>query len=250
MAEPEKKPEEKKVETPPEKKPEEKKPDPKIEESEVDDLGYQKVKSDEKKPEEKKPEPKPKEEPKVDPATGYDKEPEKVEPEEKPKEDDKKDVELGYELKVDSIIPKEELTGIKEFAKANEMSQKQVQAYIDRRAGQIKSFVEAQEKADKAAERQMKELRVSWHKELKDDPTFGGDKFDHNVKMVEKVLEEFFPNTKKELTKRGSMLPPYVMRDYAKLADKLYSTEKLTEGDPVVPTEEKKEDDFLSEMYQ
>ena len=58
------------------------------------------------------------------------------------------------------------------------------------------------------------------------------------------------PNTKKELTKSGAMLPPWVMRDLAKLAETLYASPKLVQGDPVVPREEVDDEDAHLAFYK
>jgi hypothetical protein len=82
------------------------------------------------------------------------------------------------------------------------------------------------------ADRQDKLRKASWHKELKEDPVFGGDKFLTNVTRGEKVLDEYLPELKKELTEAKQMLRPSVMRGLARLADMLYPDDKLVQGDP------------------
>lgn len=227
---------------------------------EYDELGYEIVpeKKDEPKPSDKKPDAKPPEKKADDtkvenPSTGYGDEPPKDEtPAPAAKPEEKKDVDLGFELKIDAIIPKEAVTKVKEFAKANEMTQKQTQALVDILKTDTESTNKAIADAKAAADQELKATRSKWHKELKEDPTFGGENFKHNVHQAERVLQDLMPETKKELTKRGTVLPPYVMRDLAKIAEKFYATTSLVQGDPQPPTEKKNEtesDDPLA-FYQ
>jgi hypothetical protein len=200
-----------------------------------DEFGYEKISKDEgdKDPKAKKLDKKPDD--KIEKlATGYDKEPPVIVEEVKPPVVEPP-VELGFELKVDEVIPKDEVTKVKEFAKAHGLTQTAAQAYLDLRAGEVKEIATAQAEAIKNAEREVAATRSKWYSELKADPVFGGEKMQHNVMHVEKVLQEFMPLTKKELTDRGSVLPPYVMRDLAKLAEHLYSTENLIQGEPSIP---------------
>ena len=176
--------------------------------------------------------------------TGYEEEPPKVEEPPPAKEEPPVKTDLGYELKVEGL-PAEEIKTITEFAKANELSQKAAQAFADFRKSQIKSAEEAKVANEKAQLAERDRIRSGWHKELKTDPQFGGEKFANNLLAAEKVVNEFMPHTKKMLTERGSMLPPYVMRDLVKLSEVLHPTQKLVQGDPPAP-EETEEDDPLA----
>lgn len=188
----------------------------------------------------------PKEEEKIEtPATGYGEKPLAAPKEETPPVEEVK-VELGYELDVKDIGAAEALK-IKEFAKANTLTKEAAQALVNLKKSEITAYKQAVTEAQKLQEKQISEIKASWDKELRTHPTFGGDKFGHNVMRAEKVLSEFMTETKKVLTERKSMLPPYVMRDLSRLADHLYSTEKLVQGDATrseVVVE--KEDDHLA----
>jgi hypothetical protein len=135
---------------------------------------------------------------------------------------------------------------IKEFAKANKLSKEQAEAFLNLK----KSEIAAVKAADVAYEAHVKqkaaELKASWHKELKSDKTFGGEKFAQNLHNVDKVLTDFLGETKKQLTDSKSMLPPYVMRDLAKLADHLYKGTNLVQGEATAGADEKH---FLDELY-
>ncbi len=210
----------------------------------VDDFGYEKTPEApaDKKPADKKPDDKPAEEVKA-PATGYEAEPKPIE-EEKPV--DPPAVEVPDEL--DPLLkdlPKDESGRIKDFAKKNGLSKEQVTAYADVRKKEFADAKVAQAKYEKDMENAKLKVRADWHAELKSDAVFGGEKFQHSVSRVNKVLEEFMPQTKKALTDNSGMLPPYVMRDLAKLADHLYPVEKLVTGDPASEGEKEEKDSPL-----
>lgn len=218
-----------------------------------DEFGYEKKpasegKKDEgakgdKKPEQAAP---PAKEPEA--STGYGVEPPVVpsEPKEPPAP-----VDLGFDVDTKGL-PEEELPKLKEFLKNHKMSKEQAQAITENR----KEFYAAQEKqrTDFAAAQVREEARIkaAWHQELKSDPTFGGEHFASNVKIVDRVVEDFMPGTKKMLTERKTMLPPYVMRDLLKLGDHLFGTGALVSGQPPAPKEESEQsdDDILKDMYK
>lgn len=224
-------------------------------EEEVDDFGYAKEPSP---PDEKKDPPKeekkegekapviPKLEDIKEPATGYDKEPEKLEDppkkEDPPKESDEID-------KMFDGIPKKEVDRVRALIEKHKPSPELLKDYADNLK---KDYVDAKANHDqsvKAAEREKQQIRATWHKELKEDTTFGGANFKTNVARGEKVLEEFMPHTRKALTDNKSMLPPYVMRDLATLADHLYPEQKLVQGDPPPKEEAKDESDSALDFY-
>lgn len=216
-----------------------------------DQYGYKIVKAQEGDPDQKgkgdpKPESeKPPEEEKIDPGTGYDADKPPVETppaEQKPDEQkpDDKTV-LGYEVNFEGL-PEEDKTKIIELAKGAKDPKELLERYIAFRKSEIAEITKAQQLAEQNYESEKIKVRSNWHKELKEDPNFGGEKFAHNIHQAEKVLHDVMPETKKELTKRGSMLPPYVMRDLAKLADRLYATPKLQQGDPPKPIEDKEKE--------
>ena len=185
-----------------------------------------------------------------DPATGYIEdpakvvepakpaEPAKVEDPAKPAEPAKVDdpaPSKDFELKnIDGLLANE-LEEIKSFAKKHGVTQEVAQALVDLKQDEVKKLDVAFEAQKVEAKANKERIRGEHIKELKDDPDFGGEKFDASVKKAEKVLGEYMPNTKKQLTKEGGMLPPYVMRDLAKLSDHLYSNKPLVKGEPLIP---------------
>ncbi len=226
----------------------------------LDDLGYEKIApepgappADPNKPAEKPATPPAAAPPaKVEtPATGYGAEPPKVEdppaapaaPATPPTPPDEMDKALEG-------LPKEELGKVKEFATKNAMTVVQAKAYADLRKQELVDAQAHAVKQQKDFDAEKIRIRAEWHKELKTDPVFGGEKFDHNVSKAEKVLEDFLPSIKKSLTERKAMLPPDHMRDLAKLADTLYAAEKLVQGDPAKPAETVVEDDDGTAFYK
>jgi hypothetical protein len=231
---------------------------------EVDDLGYTTPEDvtpavEEVKPDEEKP--KPTEElPSEEDSTGYGKEDEVEKPEDKPaektaeelakeKEDEenKTDEEKAAELVQANI--KKHIEGLPEsvnkdavskFAEENGLTDVQVEAYVKLAKADDASLVTQRENA-------IKEQRKAWKGELQGDPEFGGENFDKNVDRVNKVLDKYMPDTKKILTERGTMLPPYIMRDFLKLDKVLNPTTKLPTGEP--PAVKKEEVSLLDEMY-
>jgi len=215
----------------------------------LDDLGYEvpepegtgKEEPEGKKAEEKgptgyedKPDEKKEPEPEFikDPATGYDEDKAPKAPEEKPEpkaEADDKDKPQEIEFSSEGL-DEEDITEIKEFAKKHSVTNEVAQALADQRLADIKEYKQINSDQEAENERNKQAQRVAWHQELKADKDFGGEHFGHNIKQAEKVIDEFMPGLKKQLTDSGAMLPPYVMRDLAKMATHLYSTAALDQG--------------------
>ena len=223
-------------------------------EPELDEFGYAKNKPEPKpedkpepKPEDKPAEnfPKPEDKPVEKPATGYNKpedKPAEPKPEDKPadKPEDKPEGITKEDLtEVLGELPEFDKNRISDFALKNKMTKDQVQAYADL----IKNDITE-------AQQNVQIQRQTWKKELIDDPEFGGENFDKNVDKVEKVLEKHLPHTKKMLTDRGGMMPPYIMRDLLGIAKFLNPTTKMPTGEPSVVVEESSDKDFLNEMYK
>lgn len=226
-------------------------------EGDFDDYGYPIVKDEGDPPKEAAGKPKsepPKADDKIEnPATGYGVEPPKVDDPTPPVTPpatppaDPPTVDLGFEVNDDGI-PKEESAKLKEFLKKHGASKELAQALLDQRKSELQSAEASRVQAEQEAKAQKSRVEAQWHKELKDDPTFGGEKFAHNILRAEKVVEEFMPDLKKRLTETKAMLPPYVMRGLANVGNHLYETPSLVQGDPVNanPEDAKGEDDPLA----
>lgn len=130
---------------------------------------------------------------------------------------------------------------ISEFAVKNKLNKEQVEAYV------------AQMKADDANEVKIREEKITaqrqaWNEDLVKDPEFGGDNFDKSVHEVESLLGKYFPDTKKVLTDKKGMLPPYFMKDLLRVAKALKPTNQFEGGEPPGPKEDS-ETGFLDDMY-
>lgn len=175
----------------------------------------------------------------VDPATGYGDEPLKVEddpappaappapPAEPPKSDDIDKALVGVDP-ADMKLVKAEVTKLK-------LSPEQAKEYAALKIEERKNATNFAENQQKENDRARTKLKAAWDNELRTDKDFGGETFGKNVQQGERVLQEFFGEWKKDLTKAKAMLPPNVMRGLARLADQLYKTESLVHGDPSKP---------------
>lgn len=167
------------------------------------------------------------------PVTGYDKAPEPaakedppaVPPVEPPKEGDLTVADKGE-------LSDGEVTEVLAFANKHKLAQSVVDDMIAERKSEVEAWKVSTAKSKQDAQNAAKVRQNSWYDELKADPDFGGENFGINVKKVDKLVADFMPNIKKELTKGGGMLPPYIMRDFFKLANHLNKTETLVKGDP------------------
>ena len=226
---------------------------------EYDELGYAKPKDDKSEP--KKESKKDDEKEKLEDSTGYEKDipaPKKEDTtgytdddnEEEVGDDKEKSKDESEELELDvkDLLP-EEVKEIKEIAKELKLNKEQAQKLANKKKAEVQALKVAMKKQQKDQEEAVKETKRKWRKELVEDSTFGGENFDKNIHKVNKIVQEFLPNTKKMLTERGSMLPPYVMRDLVKLADHLYRTENLVNGDPSVPKKNDEDSDNPLDFY-
>lgn len=206
-----------------------------------DNFGYEITGEEKPKPDEKVVDPAlPKPDEKIiDPATGYEENAPKVDevkPSEPPKEEVKPtDTGLGYELKFEGV-PSDEAKSMTDFIKQHKVPKEIAEAYVKQRQAEVVAETKAYEKSlTEQNQKQARELQVTrqkWHKELKDDPTFGGEKFSANIHRSEKVLKEFMPELKSYLTEHTAMLPPHVMKGLARVADVIYKTGNHIQGDP------------------
>lgn len=225
-------------------------PQAETEGDQFDDLGYKVTKPEATKDTETKGDKKPEQtetppqsEEIKDPVSGYDKAPEPVKEETPPAaEPVKEETAPTVEVNVDGL-PESVATALKKTVTDMKLSKEAAEALVSIKKKEIENLNSLQ----KAMEKEAADTKLKWYNELKSDPVFGGDKYAFNVNRVEKVLNEFMPDTKKVLTERKSMLPPYVMRGLAKIADHLYGTESLVQGGAKEPSpDDKKVDDVLS----
>lgn len=158
-------------------------------------------------------------------------------------EADKADVKDDTPLELDlKGFKDEEVADLTDFAKTHKLSKEQAQALVDKR----KEAVDANVKAQAEAETQRQELYKTWEKELQADPEFGGENFKTNVHNVNKLLTDFMPGTTKQLTEQGRRVSAIQMKEFAKIAAKLYSEEEHFEGSGQKGSEERKPWDSYS----
>jgi len=182
---------------------------------------------------------KPVEEKEIVSATGYGEEPPKIEEPKKEEKPPEAAAEAAKELDIDvKDLPEDDAKSIKEFAKKHNVTKEIAQAMADMKKTEHAEVSQDIEQRRQDTENRKKKMASDWHNELKNDSTFGGEKFAYNLKQAEKVIDQFLPNLKSRLLEDKQMLPPYIMKDLAKLAKHLYSTEKLTQGEPIVQTKE------------
>lgn len=223
--------------------------------SDTDEFGYKKTKTEgDKKPEDKSVEPEEKEKP-IEPGTGYGDKPLEKPPEDEKKPDEKKPDEKEKppeegEVKFDEkdLLP-DEIKKIKEFAKKHKLSPEAAKDLADEKRAEIKAMKDNGEAAklqmQKEAEKAIAKRKYDWDQELRNDPVFGKENYSTNVKGAEKVLNDFWPEWKKELTEGKRMLPPNVMRGLAKVAESVYDTEKIVTGDPTKAKPDSEKDENL-----
>lgn len=187
-------------------------------------------------------------------VTGYENEPsdeDEKKSDEKSEEDSEKSEEEAKKLEKEiSEVVKKLPEGynkekVVEFAKENGLSKEQVEAYVEMESQAHLDYVQAQEEAKVAQ-------RKEWFNELKNDVEFSGqngENFNLNVKKVNNIVENYFPNVKKTLTERGGMLPPYIMRDFLALYKNFNPTSTFGTGEPPKP-EADNDGNYLDVLYK
>lgn len=92
--------------------------------------------------------------------------------------------EIALALPKDALIPATHVDEIKAFAKENGISAKAAQAILDGR----NSAVAADRQAEAAA---FTKMVSTWENEIKADKEMGGDSYDANTQLMDKVLQSF-----------------------------------------------------------
>lgn len=168
----------------------------------------------------------------------------------KPAEDDKKPAEDDDDSNFEIIEPgdllSDEISDLKKFIKENKLTKEQAKALVNSKKAEVANYKKLAEDSKVKDKEEIEETRKSWVSELKDDKDFGGEHFNTNIKKVDRVIEEFLPNLRKQLTEEGGMLPPYIMKDISNLANILFSTDKVVSGDKPKGDSDKEKEDPLS----
>lgn len=221
-------------------------------ETHLDFYGKEPGKTPEEKPDEKKaPDKKPEE---VEPGTGYSAEAPKVDDApvvDPPKVDDKKPEPTEIDKKLEGLTE-----GFAKIVKAqaNELGLEgeKLDKFIALKKAEQKAANDYQQNQQAEMKRQENERNRAWDKELREDPTFGGQNFDINRVRAEKVLDEYGGEFKKELTTNKVMVRPSVMRMLARIADDVWPDRREMNGDPPGAGNDKNEEKVASplDFYQ
>lgn len=132
---------------------------------------------------------------------------------------------------------------IETFVKDNKITKDQLKAYVEFEKKETQRIL-AEQKLN------VENTRKQWKKELMEDKDFGGEFFDKNVKEVGKVFDKYMPETKKMLTERGSVVPPYIMKDLLKISKAMNPKEPLVNGQPSKSKSDNDPYSFLNELYE
>ena len=185
-------------------------------------------------------EPKSEEKPKDPPVE------EKPKVEEKPGEGD----EFLKDVKFDGVGDKDK-ESLGQFIKSHKLPKETAQALVELRKTEVENLRTFAANHEKQVKELEAEVKRGWIKELKEDSDFGGTNFAHSIKAAEKVMSEFFKNSKNKLTGNGKMVPPYLMKDLAALHKKLYSKEKFdSTGNNPHPDSDDNNPDAHLDFYQ
>lgn len=220
-------------------------------ESKLDFYGKEPGKAPEKKPDEKKDASEKSEE--VEPGTGYGAEPPKVEdpPKDPPKDPPTPPVPTDLDKKLEGLnegfakIVKEQATDLG-------LEGEKLDKFIALKKTEQAAAVKWQQDQQAEMKRQENAKHAAWDKELREDPTFGGQNFNINRTRAEKILDEYGGEFKKELTTNKVMVRPSVMRMLARIADDVWPDRKELNGDPPGAENDKNEEKKSSplDFYQ
>jgi hypothetical protein len=141
---------------------------------------------------------------------------EKIESKEEPSKESKDvppdDSEIKLAVAEGSSLTDEDVNEVKEFAKANKLSQESAQKLLDERS-KIMSKVAEKSNAD------FKAKTESWLNEIKQIKTF-----DEDLKATQQVLADYFdPEFKKMLNESGLGNHPALFKGFAKLGKAMMS---------------------------
>jgi len=131
------------------------------------------------------------------------------EPEEDPKITEEGDIKL--EIAKDSSLEESDISDIIQFAKDNELSQEQAQAFLEREDSILKGMADYQQS-------ELEKQSTEWLNSAKTDEEIGGKNFDGNVEAAYQALEEFGNDEFRQLldqTQLGNH--PEVIRAFAKI---------------------------------
>ena len=120
-----------------------------------------------------------------------------------------------------------------ELAKENKLTQEKAQAFVDLATEHVKSMVNRQQE-------EYLKIRKEWVEEIKNDPEFGGSKFDETVVRAQRALKTFVPTNEKGeakfdmigLLKNTGLTDNPTMIKFLAHIDKMTGEDKIVKGGP------------------
>lgn len=163
--------------------------------------------------------------------------------------EDKKAIKLDYDLKTEGLDDVSSSI-VKEFAAKHKLPKEAAEALVELKKIEDQAFNNSIEEMKKESEKRAKDQRANWYKELKEHKEFGGEKYWHNHKQVDKVIEKVLPNTKLMLDKHKAVLPPEVVIDLFNLSKMLFKNDKFVGGEDGQASQPNSEKAFLDRWYK
>jgi hypothetical protein len=104
----------------------------------------------------------------------------------------------SYDLKLPegALLKPEAVAKVAEFAKANQLTQAEAQAVLERENTAIAAYVEEKQK-------EVETLSTKWVEEVKSDKELGGDNFAKTAEMARRAIDRFAPEIKEDLNRTG-----------------------------------------------
>ncbi len=129
-----------------------------------------------------------------------------------------------FKLPEGSLLDPAALPALIEFANAKKMSKEDAQAMLEHESKAVSSYVEG----EKAKATQMEE---QWYEASKSDKEIGGEAYDANVELGNRVLKKFgTPGFEKLLQDSRAHLHPEVQRFIIRIGKAMNPAELVTEG--------------------
>lgn len=126
----------------------------------------------------------------------------------------------GFQLPEGMEMDEELLARANPVFKELGLSQEQAQKLVDLEAARV------QEQID-----QFQQQIRTWQEEVKTDPELGGDRFDENLALANKAVNEFFePGFLDALRAYGLTNHPEVIRGLKRIAERYLAEDKPTDG--------------------
>lgn len=136
--------------------------------------------------------------------------------------------EVSYDLKLneESVLHESVVESIKEFAKENGLTNEAAQKMLDQQNGLMDNFVKQQQE-------QWDQQVDSWVDELKNDPEYGGDKFNETTEYARRTFSRFAPESFVELiNETGYGNHPELVKLFARIGREMEEDRIVTSTKP------------------